>query len=194
MQPVLTRTSRAGIVLLSPRNYFGEEVGYYVAFLNALLMWLLPPALVSTWLAYALRNQRAPGGTAAGEEEDQLLGDSQEQHHHCTMPPCTRRYFYLTNCSSRILPHTAGPVPAALHSGWVPLLSLLLVVWGGIGLKLWARRSARLAWRWDVHVAALRQETWEGFRGGGSGGAGSRQLYWSPHGSSHTWSCSAPSR
>jgi hypothetical protein len=59
---------------LPPRNYFGEEVGYYVAFLNALLLWLLPPALVSAWLAYTLRNQRPPGGAAAGEKHCLSVG------------------------------------------------------------------------------------------------------------------------
>ena len=36
------------------RWYFGEEVAHYIAFLNAVFCWMLPPAIVGLYLWAAL--------------------------------------------------------------------------------------------------------------------------------------------
>lgn len=45
----------------SSRQYFGDQVGFYLAYLNALTCWLVAPTVTSTFLLWALRRTGATG-------------------------------------------------------------------------------------------------------------------------------------
>lgn len=46
--------SQLTIVVSHCRHYFGDQVGFYLAYLNALTCWLLAPAAASSFLIWAL--------------------------------------------------------------------------------------------------------------------------------------------
>lgn len=45
---------RVTLGLFCPRRYFGDQVGFYLAYLNALCCWLMAPAAVNAYLLWAL--------------------------------------------------------------------------------------------------------------------------------------------
>lgn len=67
----------------------------------------------------------------------------------------------LTLRRARLACDAPGP---ASDDPWAPVISCFCVLWGGLGLKLWARQEAWLALRWahlagrclDGHYACVR--------------------------------------
>lgn len=47
------------------RLYYGDQVGFYLAYLNALSCWLLAPAAVGSYLMWALGTDRQTAGELA---------------------------------------------------------------------------------------------------------------------------------
>lgn len=117
------RTARAALLPASAlRAYFGDAVGFAAAFANAVLLWLLAPAVAAGYLAASTAwrwlSPAASGAGGGGGEVD------------------------------------ADGASAAL-------LSCFAVVWGAVGLKLWARQEAWLALRRAVGRVCATGTTWQ---------------------------------
>jgi hypothetical protein len=68
------------VLLCVARYYFGDQVGFYLAYLNALTCWLLAPAAASSFLLWALgptglADRTGRGGQALHTNSQQFMSE-----------------------------------------------------------------------------------------------------------------------
>ncbi|TGZ61574.1 hypothetical protein CRM22_007926 [Opisthorchis felineus] len=128
------------------RQYYGEKIGFYFAWLGLYTAWLLPAAIVGIMVfLYGLftMNNYTPSNEAC--DSDNVMCPICDEEQGC-------RYWHLKDmCFYLRVSYLFD------HPGTV-FYAIFMVIWGVTFLEYWKRKNAKLAHRWDVLDYELEEE------------------------------------
>ncbi|THD26545.1 Anoctamin [Fasciola hepatica] len=128
------------------RQYYGEKIGFYFAWLGLYTAWLLPAAVVGILVfLYGLvtMNDSIPAQEACSR--DTRMCPLCEESLGCQYWNLRDMCFYLK--ASYLFDHP-GTV----------FYAIFIVIWGVTFLEYWKRKNAKLAHRWDVLDYEIEEE------------------------------------
>ncbi|KAA3681139.1 anoctamin-7 [Paragonimus westermani] len=128
------------------RQYYGEKIGFYFAWLGLYTAWLLPAAIVGILVfLYGLitMNSYTPSNEAC--MSDILMCPMCDESQGCRYWKLKEMCFYLR--VSYLFDHP-GTV----------FYAIFMVMWGVTFLEYWKRKNAKLANRWDVLDYEVEEE------------------------------------
>ncbi|CAL8079900.1 unnamed protein product [Calicophoron daubneyi] len=128
------------------RQYYGEKIGFYFAWMGLYTAWLLPAAVVGILVfLYGLMTMNSYIPSREACERDTLMCPVCDRRHGCDYWNLRDLCFYLK--ISYLFDHP-GTV----------FYAIFMVVWGVTFLEYWKRKNAKLAHRWDVLDYEIEEE------------------------------------
>ncbi|CAN8006180.1 unnamed protein product [Ixodes hexagonus] len=138
------RKLMGGQPLDSIRDYFGEKISFYFAWVGTFIASLVVPAVIGLGVFFFGVIEKSRQANVC------LMARSNSQDRQLTRQ-------LLIRCSSDVnaIIYTVDVIKAAGDTFLTPFFAFTVCLWGTVFLEIWKRRQASLAHRWNVdHFSA----------------------------------------